>query len=199
MAYPYEKYIKTPSSIGVSSKGTLDALGKDIDGITAYVDVLMSGKSKAQMSKRLGNKYFMNTSTTCNTDQGETVDRYVFVNNIPTGKIANYQGLVPGILENVTEMNPASLFSAFEPDTPCQQITMTTVDVNNAERVESNYVMQADIEDYNPCLFQSKKNPVSGEKCTEGMQMPNDPLVSGYFFGVGALAAYIVFRMVRKK
>jgi hypothetical protein len=196
--YPYEKYIKPPSEIGVKSKGDLETLGKDIDGITAYVGVLMSGNSKAQRAKRLGNKYFMDTNTTCSTEKGETVNRYVFVNNIPSGKLADYQGLVPGILENTAEMNPASLFSAFAPDTPCQKITMTTVDENNQQRVESKYVMQADIADYSPCLFKNKKNPVSGEKCTEGMQMPRDPVVSVYFFGVGALAAYIVFRMVRK-
>jgi hypothetical protein len=196
--YPYDEYIKAPASIGVSSRGSLAVLGDDIKAITAYVGVLMSGNSKAQMAPRLGNKYFMDTKTTCNTKTGETVPRYVFVNNIPSGKIAGYQGLVPGILENTVQLNPAKLFDAFAPDTPCQQITMTTVDVNNKQRVESQYVMQADIEDYNPCLFQNKKNPVSGKNCTEGMQMPNDPVVSGYFFGVGALAAYIVFRMLHK-
>jgi hypothetical protein len=196
--YPYDKYIKPPSSIGVSSQGTMTALGKDVAAISSYVGVLMSGKSNAQTVPRLGNKYFMDTRTTCLTSNGKTVPRYVFVNNVPSGAIANYQGLVPGILENTAAMNPASLFSAFVPDTPCQKITMTTVDANNKQRVESNYVMEADIKDYSPCLFQSKRNPVSGAKCTEGMQMPRDPVVSFYFFGVGVLAAFVVFRLVHK-
>ena len=191
--YPYDKYIKPPSSIGVSSQGTMTALGKDVAAISSYVGVLMSGKSNAQTVPRLGNKYFMDTRTTCSTSQRKTVPRYVFVNNVPSGAIANYQGLVPGILENTAAMNPASLFSAFVPDTPCQKITMTTIDANNKQRVESQYV-----KDYSPCLFQSKRNPVSGAKCTEGMQMPRDPVVSFYFFGVGVLAAFVVFRMVHK-
>ena len=44
--YPYFKYIKTPKQIGMSDKGDLKTLGKDIDGLISYVEVLVSGKSK---------------------------------------------------------------------------------------------------------------------------------------------------------
>ena len=45
--YPYYKYIKLPDEIGMSSKGDLNTLGKDIDGLVAYVELLVSGDSKA--------------------------------------------------------------------------------------------------------------------------------------------------------
>jgi hypothetical protein len=35
--YPYYKYIRTPSEIGMSNKGTLTTLGKNIDGLIGYV------------------------------------------------------------------------------------------------------------------------------------------------------------------
>ena len=45
--YPYYKNIKTPSQIGMSDKGTLKQMGKDIDGLIQYVELLVSGKSSA--------------------------------------------------------------------------------------------------------------------------------------------------------
>ena len=48
--YPYYKYIKTPSQMGMSSKGDLNTLGKDVTGIIEYVNVLTSGTSKASRS-----------------------------------------------------------------------------------------------------------------------------------------------------
>ena len=46
-SYPYYKNIKLPSEIGMSDKGTIKALGKNIDGLIQYVEVLVTGKSKA--------------------------------------------------------------------------------------------------------------------------------------------------------
>ena len=45
--YPYHKYIRTPSEIGMSSKGSLSTLGNNIDGLIAYVELLVSGDGKA--------------------------------------------------------------------------------------------------------------------------------------------------------
>ena len=54
--YPYYKYIKTPSEIGMSPTGSLSVLGKDIDGLVSYVEVLVSGGGKASATgKPLGN------------------------------------------------------------------------------------------------------------------------------------------------
>ena len=36
--YNYTKQIKTPSNLGISSKGNLDTLARDINGIVAYTE-----------------------------------------------------------------------------------------------------------------------------------------------------------------
>ena len=48
--YKYYANIKTPKELGMSDKGTTDALVSDISGLTAYVELLVSGKSKASMA-----------------------------------------------------------------------------------------------------------------------------------------------------
>lgn len=59
--YPYYKFIKEPSAIGMSDKGSLKQMGKNIDGLIGYVDLLVSGKSKASTTGQpLGNKFSKN-------------------------------------------------------------------------------------------------------------------------------------------
>lgn len=57
--YPYYKNIKSPSQIGMSSDGNLAALGRDVNGLISYVELLVSGGGKASATgKPLGNKFF---------------------------------------------------------------------------------------------------------------------------------------------
>lgn len=45
----------------MSSKGSISAVSKDINGLISYVEVLVTGKSKASASGGpLGNKFFKN-------------------------------------------------------------------------------------------------------------------------------------------
>ena len=58
-SYPYYQNIKSPSQIGMSDKGTMSALGKDIDGLIQYVELLVQGNSSASKTGQpLGNKFF---------------------------------------------------------------------------------------------------------------------------------------------
>ena len=58
-SYPYYQNIKTPSQLGMSDTGTMKQLGKNIDGLIQYVEVLVSGKSGASKTGQpLGNKFF---------------------------------------------------------------------------------------------------------------------------------------------
>jgi len=198
-SYEYDKYIKSPDKIGISSRGTLSALSADIKGINDYVNVIGSGNSKAQAVSPLGNKYFMDTGASCKDTAGQTQARYAFINNIPDGKFAG-KGLVPGILEDLTQVNPSAIFLAFKGESQCQQITMSTRDVKNKNGSESRYVLQTDIDRYNPCWFPDKRNPVNKSKC-EGMQsqFPNDPVLQSYYVGLGALGAYIMYRLMNKQ
>jgi hypothetical protein len=65
-SYPYYKNIKTPAEIGMSDKGSLNQMGKDIDGLISYVNLLVSGNSKASATGGpLGNKFFLKTGAQC--------------------------------------------------------------------------------------------------------------------------------------
>ena len=65
-SYPYYKYINSPSKMGMSGKGSLNALGKDIDGLMNYVQLLVEGTGGASATGQpLGNKYFLKTMGKC--------------------------------------------------------------------------------------------------------------------------------------
>ena len=205
--YPYYKYIKSPSDMGSSSAGNLTALRKDIDALQSYSNVLIYGDTKAHVGglSALGNKYFMNTGGTCVAPDGSTQSRFVFINNIPdgipflsAGETSKYKGLVPGILGNISYINPFKLFTAFSANNSCQQITMDTRDIKNATSSERQYVLNDDISSYNPCWFPSKVNPVTNQRCTEGMSLPQDKGVQLYATGISVLGIYILFCLTQK-
>ena len=221
--YPYYKYIKSPSQMGMSSKGDLTTLGKDVTGIFQYINLLTSGTSTASKTgKPLGNKYFLNTNGTCMaTDTNTKVDRYIYINNVPTGNIpllssvlgnTNAKGLFPGMISNLNVLNPFDLVNAFNVDItpPCMPITLQTINIDNVVNSETNYIATMDIQDMDPCLFPNKINPVTKKKCIESfvsntqllepapVMLPDDPLVKLYYVGLSALGVYILYRMMDK-
>ena len=124
--YPYYKYIKSPSDIGMSSKGDLKTLGKDVDGLISYVELLVSGGGKASATgKPLGNKFFLKTGGKCIDKQSnQEVDRYIYIDNVPSGNIpfissgmgvnfSEFKGLIPGTISNLNAFNPMELFQSF--------------------------------------------------------------------------------------
>ena len=198
--YPYRDMIRKPTELGVSDAGNLATLGNDIKAIQGYVNVLMSGDSNAQQISPLGTQYFFNTKTQCNDQTGVRQDRYAYVNNIPDHGMIG-RGLVSGIVQDIAGIDPTALFNAFsaKQDT-CQEITMTTRDNANISRIESRYVNNLDIEKYNPCWFPQRRNPVTQRNC-EGMtnrHLPDDPIVKVYVAGIGAIAAFMVYRFMKK-
>ena len=180
--YPYYKYIKTPSEIGMSSKGTLSALGKDIDGLINYVELLVSGGGKASATgKPLGNKFFLKTGGKCtDTATQEEADRYIYINNVPAGNIpfvssglgvnfSEFKGLIPGTLSNLNAFNPMEIFQSFlagaKPE--CRPLTLETIDTYNNKSTETHHVTLIDIQNMDPCSFPDRKNPVTGAPCRE--------------------------------
>lgn len=219
--YAYYKNVKLPGDIGMSSKGTIPALTKNIDGLINYVEVLVTGKSKASASGGpMGNKFFLQTGAKClDTATQEQVDRFIYVNNIPDGNIpflssglgvnfSEFKGLIPGVMSDMNVLNPFNIMSSFlsgaTPD--CQEITLETVDVNNNKSSETHYVTLVDIRNMNACGFQNKTNPQTGEKCretfvssnVESPPLPEDPWVQLYFAGLSALGIYILYKMSTK-
>jgi hypothetical protein len=196
--YPYYKNIKAPIQIGMSDKGTIQQMGKNINGLIQYVELLVSGKSKASKSGGpLGNKFFLKTGAKCaaidtckkNKKGGidpstcKEVDRFIYVNNVPVGNIpfissglgvnfSEFKGLIPGAMGNLNVLNPFGLMRAFLAGStpPCQTLKMQTIDINNNKSSESHYVTLADIQSMDPCIFLDKKNPISKKKCKETFQ-----------------------------
>jgi hypothetical protein len=181
-AYPYYANIKTPSQIGMSDNGSISALTSDINGLIQYVEVLVSGNSKASSTgKPLGNKFFLKTGAKCkDVASGDQVDRYIYIDNVPAGNIpfisqglgvnfTEFKGLIPGAMGNLNALNPFALSQAFlagsVPD--CQALTMETISVDNVTSSETNYVTLVDIQNMDACTFSDSKNPVSGETCQE--------------------------------
>ncbi len=195
--YPYYKYIKSPDKIGMSGAGSLSQLGKNINGLISYTQLLVEGTGKASATgKPLGNKFFLKTGAKCtpvtnanadadtdaNTDeqQPEQEDRYIYVNNVPQGNIpfissgmgTNFKemrGLIPGTLSDLNAFNPMTIMSGFMEGTnpECDQITMETIDTYNNRSTETHYVTLTDISNLDPCSFPDKKNPQTGAKCKE--------------------------------
>lgn len=225
--YPYYKYIRSPSEIGISSDGSLSTLGKNIDGLISYVELLVSGGGKASATgKPLGNKFFFKTGGKC-TDKTtkEEVDRYVYINNVPQSNVpfissdvgvnfSEFKGLIPGTISNLNAFNPMEMFQAFlagsKPD--CQELEMETIDIYNNRSTESHFVTLIDIQNMDPCIFSDKKNPITKDKCKETFtnfnknyeecytcfKIPEDPISQLYFASVGVLGVYILYNIMVK-
>jgi hypothetical protein len=227
--YPYYKNIKTPTNIGMSDKGTIQQMSKNIEGLIEYVELLVTGDSKASTTGGpLGNKFFLKTGAKCaaidscsdpnNASTCQQVDRYIYVDNVPSGNIpfissglgvnfSEFKGLIPGAMGNLNVLNPFAIMRAFLSGStpPCQQITMQTITTDNIKSSETYYVTLADIQSMDPCIFSNKKNPVNGKNCRETFQnlqpeilMPSDPLAQVYLSSLGVVGLYILYRLMEK-
>ena len=223
--YPYWKNIKTPEQLGMSDKGTFDVMAKDINGLIGYVELLVSGKSKASVTGGpLGNKYFLNTGASCINDKTKKeVDRYIYINNVPNGNIPfissgmgtnfkEFKGLIPGAMGNLNAFNPATLLQGFSQGTTptCKSVTLETIDTKNKKSKETHYITVTDLKSMDPCDFMDKKNPETKAKCKEmftvmsehefgdELALPKDPIVQLYFAGLGLLGIYIIYRIMEK-
>jgi hypothetical protein len=224
--YSYYSQIKSPGQMGMGSKGDTKTLEKDIDGLIGYVDLLVAGGGTAsKVNGPLGDKFFLKTGAKCkDTKTSNQVTRSVYINNVPDGSIpfissglgagdfTEFEGLVPGIMSNLSVINPMQIFQAFmSGSTPdCQALEMETIDVNNNVGTETAFVTVTDINSMNPCWFMDKKNPATKAKCSESFstlqgskvdysKMPDDLLVKVYYSSLGLLGLYILMKMFEKK
>ncbi len=212
--YPYYKNIKAPSEIGMTSKGTLNALGKDINGLVSYVELLVSGKSKASATgKPLGNKFFLKTGAKCkDKTTGDSVDRYIYIDNVPEGNVplissaagvnfTEFRGLIPGTISNLNSFNPYTILQGFmmgaTPD--CQEVTMETIDNHNNKFTETHFMTLVDIQNTDPCTFPDKKNPVTAQKCRESFtQSSKKTALEATLLGLGILGVMIMWKISHK-
>jgi len=187
-AYKYNEHIKPPESIGMSDQGDLETLGKDINGLIAYTQLLVEGGGPASsVDGALGDKYFMPSGSKCIAqDTKQEVDRYTYINNVPSRG-----GLIPGLIESTFKINPGAVFTAaFQSNKPeCKQITLQTIDYKNNTKNETQYVAVTEIE--NDKLLQQGFQNFNPEP-----RMPNDTLSQLYFASLAGLSVLLFYRLV---
>lgn len=152
--YNYVNEIKSPSELRMSSNGTIPALASNIEGIIDYIQLLISGGGASRTGKPLGDTFFLKTLGQCKDYKtGDIKTRSMYINNVPTKSIPiisnltgidfpEFRGIVPGILEDVYNMNPVKMFRAFgEGSEPlCANISLPTIGQNNIVKQESGYI-----------------------------------------------------------
>jgi len=161
--YNYKDHIKSPQEMGMSSNGTMSAIASNVGGLISYVELLVAGGGKATKGGDggpLGDKFFLKTGGQC-TDilTNRKVDRYIYIDNVPDGsipfitsgingvKLDSMKGLVPGVLTNMSRIEPTKIFGAFmmgaEPK--CIEVTKKTIDENGSPSSESHHLIKTDI------------------------------------------------------
>ena len=225
--YNYAKQIKAPDEMGMSGDGNMETLARDIAGIVNYTKVMVEGGGAAsRVNGPLGNKFFLKTGGQCKSSDGQLHERWIYVNNVPTGTIpfisnmtgtvlGDMRGLVPGTIENLGELNPLALFGGFMQGTnpKCRKL-----ELKGDSGKRNMYVADADIANLSPCLF-GGKNPVSKVEmkgCASGFQNMNDiisglkktfdgdetlehnPLAKVYNVGFSVLLVYLMYHLVMK-
>ena len=176
--YSYHDQIKSPSEIGMSGAGSIPQLGKNIMGLVAYTELLVSGGGEAsKVNGPLGDQFFLKTGAKCkDTATGQQVTRSLYINNIPEGDIpfissglgmnfTIFEGVVPGTLSNLSRINPLAIFQSFlggsNPD--CMAVTLQTVNANNEVGKDTGYLTTSEVENMDPCVFPNFKNPITGD------------------------------------
>ena len=234
--YKYYKYIRNPSELGMSGDGSIGALSDDIAGIIDYVELLVSGEGPASATgKPLGDKFFLKTGGQCkDVKTGKLVTRSMYLNNVPTGEMnfipalpsmnvgSSFKGIIPGILNDIGDINPIAMFSAFmegnEP--PCAEVKLETIDSNNNTAMESGFIPINELKE-----LQSSGNVPEGTLTSEMLEEMNqssstkesfvnmclqrmkpktqvkkeDSYQTLYYSGVAMLLLYVVYRLMMRK
>jgi hypothetical protein len=134
-SYSYAENIKGPASMGVGSRGTIGQLVTNTGAIFQYMKYMIAGPA-------LGNQYFVNTGGSCTASDNSIQARYNYINNVSSGAdvlpqamkrdlggiASNFDGLIPGVLEDAEGLNPVHLFTSLAADsTPtCECYTCPT-------------------------------------------------------------------------
>jgi hypothetical protein len=146
-SYSYADHIQGPSSMGVGSDGTMSQISRNTTAIMQYIKYMISGPA-------LGNQYFIATGGQCIAPDGSKQDRYNYINNISSGSdlvpatmkqelgglTSDFNGLLPGMLEDIEGLNPISLFSSLAADSvpECKCYTCPTVNGSESKFLSSS-------------------------------------------------------------
>lgn len=171
-SYSYADHIAGPSSMGVGSAGTISQVATNTGAIIDYVKYMVAGPA-------MGNQYFVNTGGSCTAPDKSVQSRYNYINNVANGSdllpqtmkddlsgiTSDFNGLIPGILEDVEGLNPVGLFSALAADsTPsCECYTCTTT-----AGTEARFLNTSLSPDYDPTLCTQETDLSKCVKSSEG-------------------------------
>jgi hypothetical protein len=208
--FNYAGVIRTPGELGISSAPTMNALSADIAGLIEYTNVLISGQGRALKGK-LGNQYFLKTLAKCKL-HGRDVNRYLYINNVPTGNVSfggisvtggqtSLRGLVPGMMEGIGKINPLSMFKAFSEGTPqCVKcppsICPVTIGRPNKPISKSEYKEIKKLRESFKNMQELKKNYYSEESILD--KILNNKIKISYEVSISLLAAYITYCLITK-
>ena len=247
--YDYTRRVKSPYQMGMSPRGTWGQLGDNINGLLGYMTLMVSGscggpidsgECASTIGKPLGNKFFVDTPLKCtDKETREKVTRSLYINNVPDGSIpfiteisnirfSGLEGLIPGIMSNIAQINPLQILLSFVsgPTSTCQKITMQTIDSEDRIGVETAYVLNKDIELMNPEWFTIHPKPsreqlkeiemedepfkgmnsdssIKKSKTLKGSKIdyskiPDDLLIKIYYTSLGLLGIYLMFKILMK-
>tara|TARA_B100000795_G_scaffold264804_1_gene245776 strand:+ start:7615 stop:8667 length:1053 start_codon:yes stop_codon:yes gene_type:complete len=112
-------------------------------------------------------------------------DRYVYIDNLPTGTILGLgelkgmRGLIPGMIENLSVFNPMGLLNSITAPAvpPCLELNMEVIkfidegnnpnDWRHEYTTDTHYVSLSDASDISPCSFSKEngknKNTITGD------------------------------------
>ena len=227
-SYKYGDYINSPEEMGMSSSGSISSISRNIAGLIGYVTVLSSGGGQAsKISGPLGNSFFLKTGAQCKDKaSGELVTRSIYVNNIPDGsipfitsglgvKMTAFEGLIPGTMSNLAQINPMQIFGSFMEGTnpECEAITLPTRNSDNITSMETAYVTKSDIKaiegftnigdskvykDYVDKYNKKYNKKYNRERKINYGKMPNDTMVKIYYSSLTLLVLYIFLKMFKK-
>ncbi len=175
LIYNYGKNIKSPQhpDYALHDNGTFNNALRNIDALGAYVKIISSGQSgnygsvpnastvNGGKGGPMGNRYFVDTQSKCTDSKGDKQELFMFVNNIAGSEFYPLRGIGPGMMQNIKNLNPMQLFTAFtEPIyPPCSIVTLQTVDNYGNKKWESRHIRDTEVEKIEPCAFKNYKNP----------------------------------------
>ena len=235
--YPYHKKISSPGHLGMSSHGSLGALASDIAGIVDYVELLISGSGRASKTGNpLGDRFFIKTGGQCKDYKtNKLVTRSMYIDNVPTANLPiisnmsgisfpEFRGMVPGILEDMYDINPVKMFRAFmEGNEPvCAEVKLPVIDENDKKSTEAGYIPIVELQDLissgkissdvvtkrmknamneketflNMCdIMNGKENPF---KKSKKIIKKLDSTSNIYMLSLGIVLLYILYRVMKK-
>jgi|688.fasta_scaffold416277_1 hypothetical protein len=221
--YPYHKYIKSPEEMGMSDAGSISTIARNVTGLIGYIDLLAVGGGKAsKVDGPLGDNFFLKTGAKCkDTETGKDVTRSIYFNNIPDGsvpfitsslngvKFTTFEGLVPGIMGNLTKISPMQMFHAFKPGTPqCSAVTRVVRNENNVTNTETAFITLDDqklLDGFatldnkdNATATASASAKVIDTALFDYSKIPNDPLVKLYYSSLALFGLYILMLLLKK-